>query len=1078
MPLDETQNNEKQPETEGGLRRAARYLAPAGVLVAGDLAQIGGGLLARAVKSPSQYSRADLQKVHPEVPIRTAPSNRGNAYAYSTDGKYRAVHLKPDASTGTALHEIGHAKIDSAMRDPATGAPTWLGKAKIFGYQDLGRAAHIGGAVGAVANPILDLSSSVRNTAYERKGVMGKVLDTAFSNRAKIIAAAHAPRVLEEAAATVVGAMAGKKTLNIPYRESLSMLPSFGTYVLGAGKGILANHIADKQYKQGKEKYLASKTAASDEQREAPDTEKLTYAERGKRILRHLTPLAATAAGRVGNVGARALYSAVNIKSPYSHSQFNTILPEVPIYEGNASYRHAPAGPYRDILLPRHTSTGTALHEIGHGIFDKTLLRDPTTGVRTRLGRAQALAYGLPARANIVTTTAPFANPMLDLAPGVRSTAYERRGVMGKVLDTALSNRAKIVAAVHAPRLIEEAAASVLGARAGKKALNIPYSQSSTMLPAFLTYATVAGGDILANHIADKYYKQDKEKYLAAKTAAADEERQDKQHLDKAKELLREFSPAAAVIGGSLLSNSIPKVVRAVGARTPSPYSLAQLQQIHPGVPIGTWSSSFAQYRRDPSGQSITVPTDYDTGSVLHEIGHAKIDEALGYDPSTGNSSALNTAYGLGTNGLYRAGAVAGQVGSALNPLLSAVSPKLMENAYERRGLTGKIVDTVLSNRAKAVAVALLPRIAEEAAATVIGARAGKKGLNIPYKDSAGMIPNFSTYLLSSGSNVLGNYLADKQYKKGKELYLSKKTAEKNEETKKDLKELAANVALLALARKGSDVVGKLVGGERPPLSPDQLAAFARQAAIPVVPHSHSVYGVLDTGERIIGVGNDATAATLYHELGHHRIGEALGAQNGQGFTQAEKFINHANSVHDVVSNITPIAPLVRAIVASSPDLMRTAYERRGLTGKILDTYLSNQAKVIAAAILPTIANEVAANILGAREAKRIAGIGYGQFAKEMAGPLSTYVIPSLATMAAAHISDKRHRENRDNYLKAQAQKSASVSAFLSQWGDDILDAGLDAYQFARNQGYVGRRKKQEAPKSPQAFVDSTKPSV
>jgi hypothetical protein len=501
---------------------------------------------------------------------------------------------------------------------------------------------------------------------------------------------------------------------------------------------------------------------------------------------------------------------------------------------------------------------------------------------------------------------------------------------------------------------------------------------------------------------------------------------------------------------------------------------------LSPVTVFRTDKDSRSYYTNPPQGPFIHINDKTgDSTILLHEIGHAKIDEALGRGKG-GVAGAINAAFNATSGHLYDhtknyvATTLAG-----LNPVISGVDQltgsNILNTSYERKGLSGKILDTVLSNRAKIVAAGLLPRVAEEAAASIIGAHLGKKKLNIPYSRSAGILPAFGSYVALAAGNIGGNYLADRQYLQNKAKYLEQqqeKSAEvptadelKKLQKKDETKEIASAIASY-ISNRAAEVADKVINGNAPALTPEQIARASATAGVPFFQHTSNGYGFAPVPGHsapipIIVHEPNARESVLYHELGHHRVTQALGIDSD--IHPLSHVRNSSRALAENIALAPGVSALARKVVESSPSLTQTAYERRGLTGKILDTYLANQAKIYAAAVLPMLAEEAAASIIGAREAKQVAGIGYGTAAKELLPSFLTYAAPLALNTVSRAYSDKIYRRNRDAYL-ASRNKTAN---FLAMYGDDIVDAGIDAYNLLKAQGYVGKRK----PATPKAVT-------
>lgn len=154
-----------------------------------------------------------------------------------------------------------------------------------------------------------------------------------------------------------------------------------------------------------------------------------------------------------------------------------------------------------EIGLPLHNSSAAAAwHEAGHATIRANVpvaLRGLHSGL---MGGAHNLARIIP------TSAAEYLSSRLH-AP----SAFKEEGLAGKIQNKVLSNQGTIMAALHAPRLVEEGAASLIGAAISKK---LPASAALELLAAFGTYAGVAGWDVHAASKGSKAYLKNKEEYL------------------------------------------------------------------------------------------------------------------------------------------------------------------------------------------------------------------------------------------------------------------------------------------------------------------------------------------------------------------------------------------------------------------------------------------------------------------------------------------------------------------------------------------------------------------------------------
>jgi hypothetical protein len=159
-------------------------------------------------------------------------------------------------------------------------------------------------------------------------------------------------------------------------------------------------------------------------------------------------------------------------------------------------------------LLPKDkTNIPAAFHEAGHGVIRANMpasLRDAHIGVSIA---AHNVASLMP------TSLSEYASSRVR-----SSRAFEEQGLVGKIQDKVLSNQGKIMAALHTPRLLEEAGASIIGLALSRKTpYKLGLGGAASLASAFATYGIAAGSDIYNASRGSNAYLKNKEEYLKKK---------------------------------------------------------------------------------------------------------------------------------------------------------------------------------------------------------------------------------------------------------------------------------------------------------------------------------------------------------------------------------------------------------------------------------------------------------------------------------------------------------------------------------------------------------------------------------
>lgn len=179
------------------------------------------------------------------------------------------------------------------------------------------------------------------------------------------------------------------------------------------------------------------------------------------------------------------------------------------------------------------------------------------------------------------------------------------------------------------------------------------------------------------------------------------------------------------------------------------------------------------------------------------------------------------------------------------------------------------------------------------------------------------------------------------------------------------------------------------------------------------------------------------SAAGAWHEAGHATISTALPAGLQPVRTGAVVGLFQLASV----------LPTSTFGYLSSKVRDREAFEREGLVGKIKDTVLANQGKVITALYAPRLLEEVAASVIGGVKG----GLG-AKGALELLGAFGTYATAAGMDAYNASKGSDAYLANKKIYLdhKNGAKKSASLR-LLSLYADDIAELGVSAYRLQQS---------------------------
>jgi hypothetical protein len=185
----------------------------------------------------------DIQRAVPRDPVRgnVVISGRGKGPAYYYNKHEIGLPLNR-SSAASAWHEAGHATIRAKVPVSLRGLHTGL----------VGGAHNLAGIIPTSAAEYLS-SRLHAPSAFKEEGLAGKIQNKVLSNQGTIMAALHAPRLVEEGAASIIGAAISKK---LPASAALELLAAFGTYAGVAGWDVYAASKGSKAYLKNKEEYL------------------------------------------------------------------------------------------------------------------------------------------------------------------------------------------------------------------------------------------------------------------------------------------------------------------------------------------------------------------------------------------------------------------------------------------------------------------------------------------------------------------------------------------------------------------------------------------------------------------------------------------------------------------------------------------------------------------------------------------------------------------------------------------------------------------------------------------------------